>query len=335
MSRERTAQPRTVRPRHLRPSGGRARIARPAAVPPVAGRSERARGLLSHLVAGMRGLYADWTRCRGARAAAAMAFHATFSLAPALLLLVMLGSLAVDPALLERQLLGEAGLVVGSDTTDFLRQILRRAHQPVAGGTALVALGLVVFGATSALTELKDSLDDVFCPEGAGSQGLRGLAGARLRAMLLILVLTVLLVLALGANAVFTAGADLVALRFGSDAVSVGRLVAIAITLVDMFLLCLVAFRVLPALRLPWGALAYGALLATVLFVVGCVAIALYASAGRAIRMFGAAGSFAVLLLWLYYSALAFFAGAVAAARRAHAGRVIAAAPEERPARAG
>jgi membrane protein len=69
-------------------------------------------------------------------------------------------------------------------------------------------------------------------------------------------------------------------------------------------------FRFLPDRRLDWGDVTVGALVTAVLFTIGKSAIAIYIGYSSIGAGFGAAGALIVLLVWIYYSALIFLAGA-------------------------
>ena len=66
----------------------------------------------------------------------------------------------------------------------------------------------------------------------------------------------------------------------------------------------------LPAKRLAWRPILWGALITALLFHLGRWAIGLYLGKSTQPSAFGAAASFAALLLWLYYSAQIFLLGA-------------------------
>jgi membrane protein len=82
----------------------------------------------------------------------------------------------------------------------------------------------------------------------------------------------------------------------------------VSVTLVA-FLFALI-FRHMPARRLPWSVVAAGGLLTAILFDVGRWAVSLYLAHSTQPSAFGAAASFATLLLWLYYTSLIFLFGA-------------------------
>ena len=88
-------------------------------------------------------------------------------------------------------------------------------------------------------------------------------------------------------------------------------------TLVDTLLTCTITtaffaaiFKVLPDVRVGWRNVVPGASLAAVLFAIGKNLLAWYLAKGSTASAFGAAGSLAAVLVWVYYSAQIMFFGA-------------------------
>jgi membrane protein len=69
-------------------------------------------------------------------------------------------------------------------------------------------------------------------------------------------------------------------------------------------------YRYMPARRMGWRPILWGALVTALLFHLGRWAIAWYLGRSTQPSAFGAAASFAAMLLWLYYSAQIFLLGA-------------------------
>jgi membrane protein len=69
-------------------------------------------------------------------------------------------------------------------------------------------------------------------------------------------------------------------------------------------------YKLLPDAQLAWREALIGASVTALFFVAGRFAIGLYLGNSAPASAFGAAGSLAVLLLWVYYSASIFFVGA-------------------------
>ncbi len=67
-------------------------------------------------------------------------------------------------------------------------------------------------------------------------------------------------------------------------------------------LLFAVLYRVLPDVRLEWRDVAIGSIVTAVLFAIGQRLIGLYLGNSTLASPFGAAGTIAIILVWVYYS---------------------------------
>jgi membrane protein len=79
---------------------------------------------------------------------------------------------------------------------------------------------------------------------------------------------------------------------------------------VALFFLFMLIFRILPARRIAWKDVWCGALVTTALFWVINRVILFYLQRTAVSSIYGAAGSFVILLLWVYWSAMIVLYGA-------------------------
>jgi membrane protein len=84
----------------------------------------------------------------------------------------------------------------------------------------------------------------------------------------------------------------------------------VIVTLLVVSLLFGAIFKFLPDVKIAWKQVWIGALMTAALFTVGKYGLALYFKYGTPTSAFGAAGSLAAVLLWVYYSAFILFFGA-------------------------
>ena len=84
----------------------------------------------------------------------------------------------------------------------------------------------------------------------------------------------------------------------------------LVLTLALVGTLFAIIYRYLPARRLPWKVVLIGGLLTAILFEIGRWGVGWYLAHSTQPSAFGAASSFAALLLWLYYTAQIFLFGA-------------------------
>ena len=255
-------------------------------------------------------LAAAWAEDRCSRKAAALAFYTVFSLAPILVIVLAVAGLLVDASTLREAILDQARMLIGEPGAALLADLLRASSDAARGGlaAALAALALLV-GATTAFAELKDSLDELFGGARRAPQGLWSTVRARLLSFGLVLVLAFLLLVSLAVNAVLAVLSTSV-LGIGADAGWALRAVSWVATLVVVVGLFAAIYKLLPDAHLSWREALVGASVTALFFVAGRFAIGLYLGNSASASAFGAAGSLAVLLLWVYYSASIFFVGA-------------------------
>ncbi len=191
--------------------------------------------------------------------------------------------------------------------------MLEQANSPKRGWSAAFGALAAVIGATTVFAELKGTLDDLLAKQAPQNTTLWQTIRARILSFGIVMSLGFLLLVTLLANAILAAMSGVLTRYFDAEAVWIGRLIAAVITFLGTFGLCYLIYRLLPERKLSKTALLIGAVASTILFSLGRIGIGLYLGHTDAVKAFGAAGSLAVVLIWVYYSALAFFVGALVA----------------------
>jgi len=83
-----------------------------------------------------------------------------------------------------------------------------------------------------------------------------------------------------------------------------------AFSLAIITVLFAVIFKFVPDVKLGWSDVWWGAITAALLFVLGKSGLGIYLAWSNPATAFGAAGSLALVLIWIYYSAMVLFLGA-------------------------
>lgn len=245
--------------------------------------------------------------------AGALAFFGALSLAPLLLVIVGAASLLVDEGPVRQVVLDQAAKALGADGREVAATVLDRVDGPRGGVVSIVVGALaVLIGATSGFTHLRTALNRVF---DVRERPRHRLLRRRLLGLLMVLAFGLLMVAAMlltTAIAVLHAWVDRAAGHAGAPpwADQPWHLLDWATSLLALALLVAAAFRALPDVRLSWRDVWIGALTTTALFTAGKHIVGVYLERKAAVTAFGAAGSFVVVLLWLYYSAVVLLFGA-------------------------
>jgi membrane protein len=268
------------------------------------------RPFLGKLVHVMRCAVTEWMEHRAASKGAALAYYSLFSLAPILVLVIAVAGFFYGTEAAQGQLMGEMRGLLGQQGAETVQAILAGARNKDSGLIAtIVASVLLVVGATSAFSELKDSLDEIWGVPPPKNAGLWDTIRTRLLSFGLILTLALLLMTSLVVSAALGVAEKFIGGMWHDATVILGW-VAWAFSFLVIAVLFGVIYKLLPRIKLSWHDVTIGAFGTAILFTLGKYIIGLYIGNSGTTSSFGAAGSLIALLLWVYYSAQIFFLGA-------------------------
>lgn len=242
---------------------------------------------------------------------AAIAYYTVFSIAPLLLLVIAVAGLAFGREAVQSGIIAQAEGLMGSQGAAAIESLLQNAAEPSTGVTAaIVSIALLIFGATTVFAEIQNALDRIWhVPPSRKPRGVWEFVRTRLLSFGLILGLAFLVLVSLIVSAAvaalgnwwgpFLAGTELL-LQALNLSVSV---------LVEAALFAMI-YKLMPRTPIAWRDVWVGAFTTAALFELGKFGIGLYLGKSGVASAFGAAGSLAVLLIWVYYSAQIFLLGA-------------------------
>jgi membrane protein len=253
----------------------------------------------------------SWFKDDASSMGAAIAFYTLFSIAPILLIIIWIASSFIAPEALQANVLKQIQLVLGDSGAAAVRAILMGAKNSVDRGysTAISVVALLI-GATSVFAELRNSLNRIWRtvrPE--GNRGVWLALRDRLLSFGLVLCVGFLLLVSLVISASLQAFSNWL-----GTVIANWQTVVFALDLIVGFvvtsLLFAVLYKYLPREPIAWGDVWVGALVTSTLFTIGKLIIVSYFGRIAIASAYGAAGSFLVLMLWVYYSAQIFLLGA-------------------------
>ena len=254
----------------------------------------------------------QWNDCNAPRLGAALAYYTLLSIAPLALLFVAIGGMVFDRNMAQEQLLSEARHFMGYTGAATIEMLLENAHRHGSGWIAtLVALATLVFGASGAFVELRNSMNTIWDVPSAASGTWREILTQRFASFLMVLAFCALLLLSVLLTAAFafihqffSEWVPLHAAVWGEGANMLVNFVAVT------FLFALV-FKFVPDACVGWEEVVFGAVATAVLFSVGKALLAIYLATTGVGSAYGAAGALIAFVVWVYYSAQILFFGAV------------------------
>jgi membrane protein len=250
-----------------------------------------------------------WSQDNSATTGASLAFYCAFSLAPLLVILLAVSGWVVGTETAYAQLKAQLTSLFGQASATTLLEAMRKSQSPEGGIAAIISVGTLFVGATTVFAALESALETIWQSAHMAPKGVRGWIRARLLSFGVILAVGFLLLVSLTVSTALASLRTAIAARETGWVMIAGAIDFLLSIAVVAGLIALI-YRYLPARRLPWRPILWGALATALLFHLGKWAISLYLGHSTQPSAFGAAASFAALLLWLYYSAQIFLLGA-------------------------
>jgi membrane protein len=250
-----------------------------------------------------------WLEHDASTMGAALAFYAVFSIAPILIIAIDVLGLVIQRDVLRADLFTQTQNLLGTAGATAVNDLLASAaHLGRSRFTTLIGVVTLLLGASSIFVELQNSFDRIWeVPKRKRMKGLWRILRARFLSLGLVLGVGFLLMVSLLASTLMAAGGQWLSSFLGRlPLLVIDVVLTVGIPAVVFALL----FKYVPQERLAWPDACVGGLVTAVLFSIGKFAIGSYLAGSAFSSVYGIAGSFLALLLWVYYSAQIFLFGA-------------------------
>ena len=242
---------------------------------------------------------------------AALSYYTVFSLAPMLLIVIGVAGLVFGADAARGEIVNQLRGMMGEQGAVAVEELLKSASDPGKGILAtIIGFVTLLIGATAVFAELQSALDRIWrTPAPPNENGIWGIIRTRFLSFGLILGLGFLMIVSLVLSAALAA----MGTWFGG-LVGDWEFILQAVNFIVSFGVVTVVFaaiyKFMPHAKIAWPNVWVGAIVTALLFTIGKFLISLYIGKSGVASGFGAAGSFAVLLVWVYYSAQIFLLGA-------------------------
>jgi membrane protein len=192
--------------------------------------------------------------------------------------------------------------LIGPEAAHSLERMIGSAWRPSSGALA-GAVGLVTLlaGATGVLVELRNALDRMLHVEEPRRSAVGAFLRARLAALALVLGFGFLLIVSLMLSTVLATVAGWLPGRF-PEFKALLALLDVVVSLGVLTAAFAAIVRWLPSEAPPWKLVWISALGSALLFTVGKYLVGLYLARAAFVSAYGAAGSLAVILVWIYFT---------------------------------
>jgi membrane protein len=244
----------------------------------------------------------EWSNDKAPRLGASLSYYTIFSLAPLLLLVVAVAGMALGREAAQGKIVEQLSGLMGADAATAIQTMLEKANDRGGGILSTILGGLtLLIGATGVLIELQDALNTVWKVVPKPGRGIKGIIRDRMLSFGIVLGFGFLLIVSLA----ISAAVSLLDSWIGGlipGWVIAGYLLSYGVSLGLVAGVLAAIFKILPDVKIAWRDVWVGALVTSALFHIGKFGISLYIGKASVGSAFGAAGSLAVLLVWIYYS---------------------------------
>ncbi|HEX8275094.1 MAG TPA: YihY/virulence factor BrkB family protein [Longimicrobiaceae bacterium] len=248
--------------------------------------------------------------------AAALSYYTVFSLPPLLLLIIMIAGAVMDPQDVREALHGQLGALLGQAGGDEIRTIMEKAQEtktPDSGRPVAAVLGVatLVLGATGVFGQLQVALNKAWEVKPDPEQGgVKSFLMKRIFSFGMVLAIAFLLLVSLALTAMISAVGGMLGRMMPGVGEVLLHVLNFAVSFGVITLLFAAMFKIVPDAQVAWKDVWVGSVVTSVLFMIGKSAIGFYLGRSNPGEVYGAAGSLAILLVWIYYASMIVFFGA-------------------------
>jgi len=244
------------------------------------------------------------------RLGAALSYYTVFSAAPLIVIATAIAALFLGADAVNGQVSETLRDTLGGSGAHAVEDMVASARSPSEATLATVlSVLMLLFGASGVFIELQDSLNIIWGVTPKPGRGVREFLRDRMLSLTMVFAAGFLLLASLLISAVLAGVGKVVSNRLPGGPLPwtiMNELISFAV----ISLIFALIFKYLPDAKVPWRAVWVGALATGSLFVVGKALIGMYLGRSAVASAYGAAGSLAIVLLWVYYVSQIFFFGA-------------------------
>jgi membrane protein len=243
--------------------------------------------------------------------ASSIAFSTIFSLPAILIIALAIGSAFYERNIVQSELINQVSRLVGTETAKEIENILLQAAFDDTGWWAkTVGVVTLVISATTVFMSLQSSLNKIWGIKPKPQRGWLKYIINRLVSLAMVVSFGFVLLVSLLIDTILVVFQEMLMRVMEGITLQIVTALNVVISLTFVTLIFGLLFKILPDARIKWSHVWIGAIVTTLLFTAGKYLIGFYLGNSSFNSAYGAAGSFVIILLWVYYSTVIFLFGA-------------------------
>ncbi|MGF1583077.1 MAG: YihY/virulence factor BrkB family protein [Gemmataceae bacterium] len=248
---------------------------------------------------------------------AALAYYTLFSFPPLMLLAVMMAGAIFGTETAERKVFELTVEYVGEDNANLTQSVVDKAATAQGGGwVSYFAVGISVVAALQIFLHIRRAFCSIWELDKPGQSAVAGIIINYILSVVMVLCTGVLLLISL----VVTVLISRFAMHTDISNPTFWSLFNLVCSFLYLLLIFTCVFWVLAGNSISFRHVLYGAVICTILFLVGKILLAWYLALTAKATIYGAANVLVGFLIWIYYSSqIVFFGAELIQARRTRA----------------
>jgi membrane protein len=247
----------------------------------------------------------------GIKLSASLSFYLIFSIAPLLIIIISIADMFFGHEVVRRELFGQINRVVGSGTTIEVKDMIKSNKLSDHNTLATIIWAVLLFaGASGMFAEIHSTINYIWKIKAKRKDNATDFFKNRLKSVSMLGSAVMLLVVGLIINELVDLLDGRMTTHFPNLNVHFFSVVNALIVFSLITISFAIIFKTMPNKKVPVKGSLLGALLSSVLFMIGKYVIEAYSGSPLASSTYGAAGSIVLLLIWIYYFSIVLYLGA-------------------------
>jgi membrane protein len=253
----------------------------------------------------------DWMGADPFRQSAVVAYYAIFSIPALLVIIIALAGLAFGREAVQGEISAQINSAMGEQTAKQVEDIIAKASEQKTSILAtIIGIVTLIIGSTGVFTQLQTSLNQIWEVKVSAKKKWLKSVKDRLFSFGLVVSIAFLMLISLALTAGLEAFSGWIKAHLPDFMVYVFKFLNFIISFGVISALFALMFKILPDAKIKWRDVWIGAMVTTLLFILGKFLLGIYFAKASPGSAYGAAGSIVLIMLWVSYSCMILFFGA-------------------------
>ncbi len=252
-----------------------------------------------------------WNKSSSSSYSASLAYYAIFSIPGLMVIIIWVASYFFGEEAVHGEISRQISGLMGKEVSASMQELIANAFID-KDNIFMKTVGVVslVLGATSLFIHLQQALNQLWDIEAAPKKALVKYLLDRANSMGMILVLGFLLMITMILTSLVSVFNEFITHQLGFETYYFMQIVNVVLSFLVIVVVFAFMFKVLPDVEISWKSVWSGAILTSVLFVIGKFLLNIYFSEFKPTSAFGTAGTIILIMMWINYSCMLIFFGA-------------------------